>query len=171
MICVEVNEAGPSIRYQWNREEKKNFVKRLLHPGVFEWDRIRKRADESGAAIYRQSETPDIYKEEAESVMIVMSTAAKGLKASVIFSDRHTDRTWEEEKNALCKISHQIFNRLRKLKNAEKDQRELNRKLNYDALTGLPVYNKFVDKLEAYMAANGKTGLFLCLLIFLISSM
>ena len=46
------------------------------------------------------------------------------------------------------------------LKNAEKDQRELNRKLNYDALTGLPVYNKFVDKLEAYMAANGKTGLY-----------
>lgn len=160
MICVEVNEAGPSIRYQWNREEKKNFVKRILHPGVFEWDRIRKRADESGAAIYRQSETPDIYKEEAESVMIVMSTASKGLKASVIFSDRHTDRTWEEEKNALCRISHQIFNRLRMLKNAEKDQRELNRKLNYDALTGLPVYNKFVDKLEAYMAANGKTGLY-----------
>ena len=160
MICVEVNEAGPSIRYQWNREEKKNFVKRILHPGVFEWDRIRKRADESGAAIYRQSETPDTYKEEAESVMIVMSTASKGLKASVIFSDRHTDRTWEEEKNALCRISHQIFNRLRMLKNAEKDQRELNRKLNYDALTGLPVYNKFVDKLEAYMAANGKTGLY-----------
>ena len=92
--------------------------------------------------------------------MIVMSTASKGLKASVIFSDRHTDRTWEEEKNALCRISHQIFNRLRMLKNAEKDQRELNRKLNYDALTGLPVYNKFVDKLEAYMAANGKTGLY-----------
>lgn len=160
MICVEVNEAGPSIRYQWNREEKKNFVKRILHPGVFEWDRIRKRADESGAAIYRQSETPNIYKEEAESVMIVMSTASKGLKASVIFSDRHTDRTWEEEKNALCRISHQIFNRLRMLKNAEKDQRELNRKLNYDALTGLPVYNKFVDKLEAYMAANGKVGLY-----------
>lgn len=160
MICVEVNEAGPSIRYQWNREEKKNFVKRILHPGVFEWDRIRKRADESGAAIYRQSETPNIYKEEAESVMIVMSTASKGLKASVIFSDRHTDRTWEEEKNALCRISHQIFNRLRMLKNAEKDQRELNRKLNYDALTGLPVYNKFVDKLEAYMAANGKAGLY-----------
>lgn len=44
--------------------------------------------------------------------------------------------------------------------NAEKDQRELNRKLNYDALTGLPVYNKFVDKLEAYMAANGKVGLY-----------
>ena len=148
MICVEVNEAGPSIRYQWNREEKKNFVKRILHPGVFEWDRIRKRADESGAAIYRQSETPNIYKEEAESVMIVMSTASKGLKASVIFSDRHTDRTWEEEKNALCRISHQIFNRLRMLKNAEKDQRELNRKLNYYALTGLPVYNKFVDKLD-----------------------
>ena len=117
-------------------------------------------ADESGAAIYRQSETPNIYKEEAESVMIVMSTASKGLKASVIFSDRHTDRTWEEEKNALCRISHQIFNRLRMLKNAEKDQRELNRKLNYDALTGLPVYNKFVDKLEAYMAANGKVGLY-----------
>lgn len=27
MICVEVNEAGPSIRYQWNREEKKNLSK------------------------------------------------------------------------------------------------------------------------------------------------
>lgn len=63
------------------------------------------------------------------------------------------------------------FNRLRTLKNAEKDQRELNRKLNYDALTGLPIYNKFVDKLEAYMAAHGKSGLFLCHLIFQISSM
>lgn len=84
------------------------------------------KADESGAVIYRQSETPDVYKEEAESVMIVMSTAAKGLKASVIFSNRHTDRSWQEEKNALCRISHQIFNRLRTLKNAEKDQRELN---------------------------------------------
>lgn len=56
------------------------------------------KADESGAVIYRQSETPDVYKEEAESVMIVMSTAAKGLKASVIFSNRHTDRSWQEEK-------------------------------------------------------------------------
>lgn len=160
MICMEVNEAGPTIRYQWNREEKKDFARRILNPGVFEWDRIRKKADESGAVIYRQSETPDVYKEEAESVMIVMSTAAKGLKASVIFSNRHTDRSWQEEKNALCRISHQIFNRLRTLKNAEKDQRELNRKLNYDALTGLPIYNKFVDKLEAYMAAHGKSGLF-----------
>ncbi len=43
MICMEVNEAGPSIRYQWNREEKKDFVRRILNPGVFEWDRIRKR--------------------------------------------------------------------------------------------------------------------------------
>lgn len=91
MICMEVNEAGPTIRYQWNREEKKDFARRILNPGVFEWDRIRKKADESGAVIYRQSETPDVYKEEAESVMIVMSTAAKGLKASVIFSNRHTE--------------------------------------------------------------------------------
>ena len=160
MICVEVNEAGPVIRYQWSQEDKENFAKRILNPGVFEWDRIRKNADESGAAIYRQEETPDVYKEEAESVMVVMSTASKGIKASVIFTDRHTDRRWQEEKNALCRISHQIFNRLRMLKNAEKDQRELNRKLNYDALTGLPVYNKFVDKLEMYMATHGKDGLF-----------
>lgn len=160
MICVEVNEAGPVIRYQWNREDKENFAKRILNPGVFEWDRIRKNADESGAAIYRQSETPDVYKEEAESVMIVMSTAAKGIKASIIFTDRNTDRKWQEEKNALCRISHQIFNRLRMLKNAEKDQRELNRKLNYDALTGLPVYNKFIDQLEMYMTTHGKAGLY-----------
>ena len=160
MICVETNESGPMIRYQWNREEKQNFAKRILNPGVFEWDRIRKNADESGAAIYRQEETPNIYKEEAKSVMIVMSTASKGVKASVIFTDRRTDRTWQEEKKALCKISHQIFNRLRTLKNAEKDQRELNRKLNYDALTGLPVYNQFVDKLENYMATHGKSNLY-----------
>lgn len=25
MICMEVNEAGPTIRYQWNREEKKDL--------------------------------------------------------------------------------------------------------------------------------------------------
>ena len=43
------------------------------------------KADESGAVIYRQSETPDVYKEEAESVMIVMSTAAKGLKGQRYF--------------------------------------------------------------------------------------
>ena len=160
MICVEVNESGPMIRYQWNREDKENFAKRILNPGVFEWDRIWKNADESGAVIYRQEETPDVYKEEAESVMIVMSTASKGIKASIIFADRHADRRWQEEKNALCRISHQIFNRLRMLKNAEKDQRELNRKLNYDALTGLPVYNKFIDQLEMYMATHGKCGLF-----------
>ena len=160
MVCVETTESGPMIRYQWNREEKENFAKRILQPGVFEWDRIRKNADESGAVIYRQEETANIYKEEAKSVMIVMSTASKGVKASVIFTDRHTDRTWQEKKNALCKISHQIFNRLRKLKNAEKDQRELNRKLNYDALTGLPVYNRFVDQLESYMATHGKGGLY-----------
>ncbi len=160
MICVETNESGPVIRYQWNREEKENFARRILNPGVFEWDRIRKNADESDAVIYRQKETPNIYKEEAKSVMIVMSTASKGVKASVIFTDRHTDRKWQEEKNALCKISHQIFNRLRKLKSAEKDQRELNRKLNYDALTGLPVYNRFVDQVESYMTAHGKRGLY-----------
>ena len=96
--------------------------------------------------------------------MIVMSTAAKGLKASVIFSNRHTDRSWQEEKNALCRISHQIFNRLRTLKNAEKDQRELNRKLNYDALTGLPIYNKFVDKLEAYIGCPWEIRIVFCVI-------
>ncbi len=162
MVCVEHDGESDNkeILYQWSRKEKGEYARRMYEPGVYDWDRLILKADEQGASIYREEQSKCINFEEAKSVMLVFSREMKDYRGSIVFADRRSDRDWSREKEALIRIANQIFIRLRMLKYDSLEQEKMDRRLNYDALTGLPVYNRFVQLAEEYMEANSKKNLY-----------
>lgn len=157
MVIVETTGAEARVIYQWSSWERQDFAKRINEPGVFDWETIVSRTDDFGVVIYREDD--GIEKENAKSVMVVMSKDMGEQHAAVVFSRRVEDSDWQEDREILLRIARQIFGRMKFNESVEMQQRELNRKLNFDALTGLPVYSRFVDMVEEYMTGHGKSGL------------
>lgn len=160
MVCVEHNGDEVEILYQWSRIEKNDYARRMYQNGVYDWGRLINKTDEQGTIIYREEQAQNIYMEEAKTAMLVFSKNVKDYQGSIVFSDRHKDREWSREKDTLIRISQYIFSCLHTMRCEQREREEMDRKLNYDSLTDLPMYNYFVQKAEEYMRNNPKEGLF-----------
>lgn len=156
MVYVEHHGQEINILYQWSRKDKKEYTFRMYEKGVYDWDRFYQKADGKGVVIYREEQTRSIDTEEAKAVLLVLSKEIKEYQGSIVFTDRRKDRTWEDERELLTRISNAVFNRMKNLRIEEREQQELDRKINYDSLTGLPVYNKFIPMVESYLQEQGR---------------
>lgn len=161
LVCVEhLDGEDKKVIFQWSRAEKSDYTRRMYDKGIYDWDRFIANADEFGTISYDAKRTHDIETEKAVSVFIVLSVELKDYKGSIVFSDRKKDRDWKREKNGLLRISNHIFSRLRNIKNEERERKALDKKLNYDELTGLPVYSKFIQIAEQYVKERGCDNLY-----------
>ncbi|MBQ2802655.1 MAG: EAL domain-containing protein, partial [Lachnospiraceae bacterium] len=160
MVCVEHNDTQKEILYQWSRVEKREYTQRMHKKGIYEWDRLFGRTDEQGVILYNEEQTKVIETEQAKAVMLAFSKDFLDYQGSIVFVDRQKDRDWKREKDTLVRISNQIFNHLSLLKSRERKQKEIDQRLNYDALTGLPVYHKFVTMVEDYIAEHSNHNLY-----------
>lgn len=160
MVFVEHHGEENEILYQWSRTDKKEYTRRMYQKDIYSWDRFNEKSDSKGVIVYREEQTKYIETEEAKTIMIVLSKEVKGYQGSIVFDDRRKDRTWENERGILTRIANAVFNRIKSLRSEEKEQRELDLKLNYDSLTGLPIYNKFIAMVEAYLQKNGREHVF-----------
>jgi len=160
MVCVEYNGKEKQLLYQWSRAEKSDYARRMYEPGVYDWGRLVAKTDEDGVILYGKEDSKHVKLEEAKSVMLAFSKGMKDYQGSVVFADRHSDRKWDREKETLLRIANHIFSRRRMLRTDSIEQEKMDRKLNYDALTGLPVYNRFVQMAEEYRIRNPRKQLY-----------
>ncbi len=162
MVCVEHGDDGDSkqILFQWNRQNKKGYAKRILEAGVYDWDILYDRADDQGVLLYGEEQTFGINTEEAKSVMIAFSKETKDYKGSIIFADRRNDRDWSKERDTLVRLANHIFIHMRFAKAEDRERKEIDRKLNYDVLTGLPVYNRFAAMVEDFLEGKERKNLY-----------
>ena len=159
MVCVEHGSMSNRILYQWSGKEKAEFAHRMQGYEVYEWDRLRHLTDPSGCIICRSEHMPQVDMEEAQSALLVLSTSVRGYSGSIVFADRHRDRDWVQTKSALVRIANQIFYKLRMMKKEAESRHTLDLRLNFDRLTGLPVYNHFISSAKEYMVHYGSTQL------------
>lgn len=160
MVCVEHHGAQNEILYQWSKKEKTEYTRRMHNAGIYEWDLLLPKTDEKGVAIYSEEAYKRVEMEEAKTAMLVLSKEIKDYQGSIVFTDRRKDRDWGREKDTLQRIAYQVFLHLRTRRHAEQEQKEMDRKINYDTLTGLPVYNRFVQMAEKYLQKYQRTSLF-----------
>lgn len=92
---------------------------------------------------------------EKGKVLIISSVAVRDCLESVVYIDRKQERDWESVRSVLGRIANQIFYRLRTLRKELDKQRLMDLKLNYDELTGLPVYNQFINSTKRYIENYG----------------
>lgn len=160
MVCVEHHGVNKQVLYQWSRSNKSEYTHRMLADGVFDWNYLLDKSDRQGVILYSEEQTRTIETEEAKAVVIVLSKEIKHYQGSVVYTDRRKDRTWSQERGTLARISNLIFMHLRSLKEEERERAEVEKKLNYDTLTGLPVYSRFITLTTDYMVTNGKENLY-----------
>ena len=155
------NESGKSeILYQWRREEDRSNTKRLMDQESFGWNEILQVTDKHGVLAFMEEQPYERSIEAIYSVLLVASKEVKEYQGSILFAGRKDDCNWDEEKDTLVKISNLIFNHFRQLKIKEKHQNEMDRKLNFDLLTGLPQYHSLIQKMEKYISDNGYINLY-----------
>lgn len=160
MVCVEHYNDKVNILYQWGSGEKGEFARRMYKEGIYSWSRLSQRADERGVLIYQQADLSMLASRKSQSVMMVFSKELENYQGSIVFNDRRGDRSWVKEQDTLIRISNQIFSHLRALRQIKKEQEEIDRKINYDSLTNLPVYNRFIAMAEEYLGKQGKQGIY-----------
>lgn len=160
MVCVEHSGDGMNILYQWGAGEKDDYARRMYQKEIYSWSRLFVNADKRGALIFREEQTGRLETELGKSVMLVFPKELKDYQGSIVFNDRHNDRDWVKEQDTLIRISNQIFSRLRALRMEKEEQEKLDRKLNYDSLTNLPVYNRFIVLAEEYLKEHGKQDIY-----------
>lgn len=160
MVFVEHREGKNHVLYQWCRVQKQEYTQRMMGEDIYNYKVLSRKANEQGILIYREKDTVAIETERAKSVMIAVSRDYRECQYSIVFADRNMDRDWEAEKEILCRISNIVFGRLHQLLLEEKDKEELDRRLNYDELTGLSRYQSFLIKAEQYRQGERKKKLF-----------
>lgn len=160
MVCVEHEGKHNHLIYQWSKVDKKEYTMRMHDADIYNWEHIMRKAGGQRVCIYTEEQTRNIETEEARSVMVIFADEYRDFRASIVFADRHKDRNWQKEKGILQKLSGLIFSRLYQNKMEEQERKELDHKLNYDELTGLLLYQRFIQQAEHYLKENGTEGLY-----------
>lgn len=156
MVCVEHVGGKNRIIYQWSRKSRHNYTQRMLEENVYVWEHLLEKQNEKGIIIYHEEMLPGLEMEEAKTAMVVLSGEIKDYCGSIVFCDRKKDKTWEAEQDILVRIANAIFNRLRNLRKEEEERQKIDLQVNYDGLTGFPVYNKFIPMAEEYLQKYGR---------------
>ena len=159
MVCVEHGGESNRVLYQWSEREKTEFAHRMQDQEIYEWSHLRHLTDPAGCIICRAKQMPQVDMEEAQSVLLVLSTSVRGYSGSIVFADRRRDRDWVRMKNTLVRISNLIFYKQRMMRKEDDNRHTLGLRLNFDRLTGLPVYNHFISNAREYMEHYGNDKL------------
>ncbi len=155
MVCVEHTDGTNRILYQWSQVEKTEFAQRMYEEGVYEWNHLSRLTDPDGCIAYRAKRMKGVEMEQAKSAFVVLSTSVRDYSGSIVFSDRRKERDWVRMKSTLVRIANQIFYRRRMLQREAERRRTMDLQLNYDRLTGLPVYHRFISSANDYLEHYG----------------
>lgn len=146
-------------KYHWNRKQKRQTGERTLPESTEAWEYIQEHFDSKGMLALRAAEIRKMPGEQVESIFFVRIGKEDTVHGYMVFIDRHTDRSFEKERDALCRLADIIYNNLQQLYESEREKNAVEHKINYDSLTGLLKYQRFIYLTEQYMKEN-KDGKF-----------
>ena len=145
--------------FHWNNEAAMQRGE-YIRTDENDWDYIDKHFDDQGVMILRKSVMEQMKGTVMGSILFVKVESGEDENGYVAFIDRENDRDWKEEKKVLVKLAQIFFSRIQKLVEEQKTRLEIDRKLNYDALTNLPNYSKFMEMASNYVATNENSNLY-----------
>lgn len=159
VVYAEHEEEQVKLLYQWSVVDKQFFADKMCEQDVYSWKKLVHLARPDGSIAVTNREFAKAQMGQSRDTLVVLSTSVRDFTGSVVFADRKGGRDWEPMRSTLVRISNQIFYKLRMLKKQEAARLAMDLKLNYDALTGLPVYNKVVSDVSVHAEQNGTEGL------------
>ena len=161
ILCMQHIENTIEIIHQWDKGKDRSMGERIMDPAVYEWSDLNTSyVDEEGIYICEDISQLTGKEESTKSVMIVSSLGNKDYQYSIIFAIKNRETDFSKEKEGLHRIANLIFKKLRQnqIEDMENSLREY--RLNYDSMTGLPMYNHFVKLAEQTMRSGREKDLY-----------
>lgn len=158
MCCIDFSEKKGKMVCSWQdagREEQATLHNLLLNRS---WQDNVDTCNRDGYLVCQAFE--HLNPADRGNLFLIASTPVRDYCGSVVYVDRKTERDWEPIKSVLGRIANQIFYRLRTLRKELDKQRAVDLKLNYDELTGLPVYMQFINSTKRYLENYGVNRLY-----------
>lgn len=137
--------------FHWGSHDKSSFRSRMLNADEVKWAYMDKPYDENNSLALINSEITDKEGTVTGSMLVVKYEKQDGSRRYVLFVDRLLERTWEIERATMVRIAGIIYNRIMRMKAAERSLVEAELMVNYDSLTNLPTYSKFLNVSEQYL--------------------
>ena len=149
ILCMQHIDDTMEILHQWDKGKDRSLGERIMDPTVYEWGKLNTDyVNEQGIYICEDISRLTMKEEATKSVMIVSSLGSKEYQYSIIFAIKNRTTDFSEEKEGLHRIASLIFKKLRQNQIEEMENSLREYRLNYDSMTGLPVYNHFVKLAE-----------------------
>lgn len=142
------------IKYNWSRRLKKKYELETEGTSMESWNYIWNHFDAKGIEILRGDQIKRMPESHATSIFLVRPERMYGNRECIAFIDKEKDRDWNEEKDGLYRMASILFNHLQLIYNNEREKNEIDYRINYDPVTGLPQYHKFIVMTEQYMREN-----------------
>ena len=154
IVCLNIQGNNYHKVYHWGNMTDEPFSHALLHESDIGWSYVSNKYDEQGVAVLLRSEMDKLPGRSFGSLLLVKHEETDGDKRIIIYLDQQTPRNWDVERATLLRIASIIDNRIQQLQNEERNREKLDLQVNYDSLTGLPNYSKFLSLCEQYMQEN-----------------
>ena len=161
ILCMQHLGDTMEILHQWDKGKDRSMGERIMDPAVYEWGNLNNAyVDEQGIYICEDISKLTGKDENTKSVMIVSSLGSKEYQYSIIFAVKNRVTDFTNEKEGLHRIANLIFKKLRQnqIEDMETSLREY--RLNYDNMTGLPMYNHFVKLAEQTIRSRREKDLY-----------
>ncbi len=155
IVYITGEDNVPKEKYHWSRKNKKKTEERQLQmtqEGVVVFDKVLKE----GTLTLRSEDISKMSGEQVSSIFFVRIGKEDGALGCMLFVDRHTDRSFEEEKDILVRLSDILYSNLQQLYDIEREKSAIEQKINYDGLTGLLKYQRFIYLADQYMKEHGE---------------
>lgn len=148
-----INNEGENydLVYHWGRFVHSPFERVHLDGAKDGWKYVNEIMDDQGITILTRSQMEQIPGEKVGSLMLVKNEINEEKSNIIIFVDKWNEHSWEHEKNVLLRLANIIFKRIEKLQKDEQYRLQIEQKVNYDAITGLPNYTKFLAQSDQYL--------------------
>jgi len=161
ILCMQHIDDNMEILHQWDKGKDRSMGERIMDPAVYEWGKLNTDyVDEQGIYICEDISRLTQKEEATRSVMIVSSLGSKEYQYSIIFAIKNRQTDFSKEKDGLHRIANLIFKKLRQNQIEEMENSLREYRLNYDSMTGLPVYNHFVKLAEQTIRSGRERELY-----------
>lgn len=150
---IVVNNETKLKKYHWSRRNRRQATESVLADSHEAWEYIFEKFDERGIAELHKEEISKMPGLQVGAILFV-KVEREDETGYFVFIDRAEDRNWEKEKDGLQKLAGVFVNHIYQLKEIEKEKNEIEYKINFDGITGLPKYQKFIDLAEQRMDAT-----------------
>lgn len=159
IVFAEHSEGRLQLLYNQDAKMAACFVNRLCVEPGYQWEELVHLAQPDGVLTCTQKDLVKEFTGDSHACFVALSSSVQDFRGSMILVDRGPQRDWESERSTLVRIANQVFYKLRTRKREAAARRAMDFKLNFDALTGLAVYNRLIEDVDRYIQHYGARNL------------